>query len=104
MRVGPCVDRHDIRLQRCKGLFVCGEARTAGERLGQLPLGDPPLADANDIEAVDAGVSKGMAHAHIAETYDKHSLVGHWLLLLRLVRGDAVDPGVDDMQIVVEQH
>ena len=57
-------------------LVEVGEALRAGERLRQLALGDAALADADDLEAVDARIGERMAHAHVAEPDDENSFRG----------------------------
>ena len=76
VRVGQRVDRDDVGLQLGERLLEVVERLRLGERWRQLPVGDPALADADDLESGNARIGERVAHPHIAEPDDQHSL-GH---------------------------
>ena len=80
MRVRQRIDRDDVGLELRERFLEAVERLRPGELGRQLPVGDPALAQAGDLESRDAGVSEGVTHPHIAEPDHKHSL-GHLLFL-----------------------
>ena len=80
MGIRPGADGNHIGLERCQRLVVVGEAAGTGQCLRQSALGDVALADADDIEAVDARIGERVAQPHIAEPDGQDPLLRHLLL------------------------